>query len=42
MEIEEELSLTDSNYLTESDWKAFPCFLELLKPFKQEQMRLTG
>jgi hypothetical protein len=33
-EMEEEISLSKENHLTESEWKTSPYLLELLQPFK--------
>jgi hypothetical protein len=36
LEMEDEISLSKENYLTESEWMTIPSLLELLKPFKQD------
>jgi hypothetical protein len=40
--MEEEISLSKGNYLTESEWKIISYLLELLESFKQEQLLLEG
>jgi hypothetical protein len=42
LEMEDEISLSKENYWTESEWKTIPSLLELLKPFKQDQLVLEG
>jgi hypothetical protein len=40
VEIEEEISLSKENYLTESEWKTIPYVVELLQSFKEHQKKL--